>query len=99
DAIKFVQDFKHLDFIEALKDIANTLGLPFEEFQKEKRKDPRLEMAQRVLNASVKLYQKAAGVQKETFERFITRRRINQDSVTNYQIGYAPPHNALYKYL
>lgn len=99
DAIKFVQDFKHLDFIEALKDIANTLGLPFEEFQKEKRKNPRLEMAQRVLNASVKLYQKAASVQKEAFEAFLGRRKLNQESVNNYQIGYAPPHNALYNYL
>ncbi|MFA5584808.1 MAG: DNA primase, partial [Bacteriovoracaceae bacterium] len=99
DAIKFVQDFKHLDFIEALKDIANTLGLPFEEFQKEKKKNPRLEMAQRVINASVKLYQKAAGVQRETFENFLTNRKLNQDSVDTFLIGYAPPHNALYKYL
>lgn len=99
DAIKFVQDFKHLDFIEALKDIANILGLPFEEFQKEKKKNPRLDMAQRVLNASVKLYQKAAGVQREAFEKFLASRKLNQESVETYQIGYAPPHNALYNYL
>ena len=99
DAIKFVQDFKHLDFIDALKDIANMLGLAFEEFQKEKKKDPRLEMALRVLNASVKLYQKASLVQKDLFEDFLSKRKLNQLSVETYQIGYAPPHNALYKYL
>ena len=99
DAIKFVQDFKHLDFNDALKDIANMLGLPYEEFQKEKKKNPRLEMAQRVLNVSVKLYQKAAAVQKETFEQFLAKRKLNQESVDTYQIGYAPAQNALYNYL
>lgn len=99
DAIKFVQDFKHLDFVDALKDIAHILGLPFDEFQKEKKKNPRLEMAQRVLNASVKLYQKAAAAQSDVFSDFLKKRKLNQESVDTYQIGLSPAHNSLYHYL
>ena len=39
DAITFVKDFTKVDFVEALKDIAGKLGLPFEEYQKEKKKN------------------------------------------------------------
>ena len=99
DAIKFVQDFKHLDFMDAMKDIANMLGLPFEEFQKEKKKNPKLEMAQRVLNVSSKLYQKSAEAHKEFFQSFLTKRKLNQESVETYQISYAPAQNSLYHYL
>lgn len=99
DAIKFVQDFKHLDFLDAMKDIANMLGLPFEEFQKEKKKNPKLEMAQRVLNVSSKLYQKSAEVHKEFFQSFLAKRKLNQESVDTYQISYSPSQNSLYHYL
>lgn len=99
DAIKFVQDFKHLDFLDAMKDIANMLGLPFEEFQKEKKKNPKLEMAQRVLNVSSKLYQKSAEVHREFFQSFLAKRKLNQESVDTYQISYSPSQNSLYHYL
>ena len=39
DAITFVKDFTKVEFVDALKDIAGKLGLPFEEYQKEKYND------------------------------------------------------------
>lgn len=44
DAIKFVMNYKKLDFTEALKEICGILGLPFEE-QKQKQKIRKLKWA------------------------------------------------------
>lgn len=99
DAITFVKDFTKVEFVDALKDIAGKLGIPFEEYQKEKRKNPRLEMAFRVLNASVKLYKMVATQAPEPYSAFIEKRKLNAESIEKFQIGYAPGNNSLMKYL
>jgi DNA primase len=99
DAITFVKEFKRIEFVDALRDIAAILGLPFEEYQKEKKKNPRVEMAFRVLNASVKLYKKVAGQSPKPYAEFIEKRQLNQESIDKYQIGYAPGNNSLLHYL
>ena len=99
DAITFVKDFTKVEFVDALKDIAGKLGLPFEEYQKEKKKNPRTEMAFRVLNASVKLYKRVSTQNPEHYTSFIEKRKLNEDSVEKFHIGYAPGNNALIKYL
>lgn len=99
DAITFVKDFTKVEFVDALKDIAGRIGLPFEEYQKEKKKNPRVEMAFRVLNASVKLYKKVADQKPEPYTSFIEKRKLNADSVEKFQIGYAPGNNSLLRYL
>lgn len=98
DAITFVKEFKRIEFVDALRDIASILGLPFEE-QKEKRKNPKVEMAFRVLNASVKLYKKVASNNPPPYLEFLEKRRIDAASVEKFQIGYAPGNNALFAYL
>jgi len=99
DAITFVKEYKKVDFIESLKIIANILGLTFEEIQKEKKKNPKFEMAQRVLNASNKIYQKYGSNQPKPFLDFIEKRKLNQTSLEIFQIGFAPSNNALLNYL
>jgi DNA primase len=99
DAITFVKDFTKVEFVDALKDIAGKLGLPFEEYQKEKKKNPRLEMAFRVLNASAKLYKKVSVQNPPAFAEFIEKRKLNEESIEKFQIGYAPGNNSLLKYL
>lgn len=32
DAITFVKEFKHLEYVDTLRELANVLGLPFEEY-------------------------------------------------------------------
>jgi DNA primase len=98
DAITFVMNHKHLEFVDALREISGILGLPFEE-QKEKKKNPRLEMAIRVLNASVRLYQKVADTNPAPYIEFINKRKLNPETVERWQIGYSPGHNVLFNYL
>jgi DNA primase len=98
DAINFVKEFKKIDFIESLKTIASILGLHFEELKKEK-KSPKFEMAQRVLNASNKLYLKIAEKKPKAFVEFVEKRKLSPESIQTFQIGYAPGNNGLTNYL
>lgn len=99
DALTFVKKYKNVEYVEALKICAGILGLPFEEYQKEKKKNPRVEMAHRVLNASVKIYRKIASQEPQLFTDFLEKRKLNQTSVENFQIGYSPSGNTFLNYL
>lgn len=99
DSIKFVQDLKNLDFIEAVKDIAAQLSIPIDELQK-KEKNPKFEMGYRVLNGAYKLYKKVAREHKpKNFTDFLKNRNLNEESITNFGLGYAPNNNAFLSYL
>lgn len=98
DAITFVKEYKHVEFVDALKLIAGVMGWHFEEEQK-KKKDPKEEMAQRVLNASVRLYQKVAETGPQAYLAFVEKRKLTKESIEKYQIGYAPGGNGLLNYL
>lgn len=99
DAITFVKEFKHVEFVDALKEIAGVLNLPFEEYQKEKKKNPKIDMAFRVLNASLKLYRKVAAAKPPVYTEFLEKRKFTPETVEKFQIGYAPGNNALLNYL
>lgn len=98
DAITFVKEFKRIEFVDALREIAGILGLPFEE-QKEKKKNPKIEMAFRVLNASVRLYKKVSATNPAAYTEFLQKRKLEPETVEKWQIGYAPGNNALFQYL
>jgi DNA primase len=95
DALTFVQDFKKLDFIEAMKECANVLGLPTDELNKDRKKNPRLELAFRVLNFANRLYTHVGSQTPMHFQKFVESRQLSAESITKFQIGYAPGNNAL----
>lgn len=99
DSIKFVQDYKSLDFIEAIKDIAGNLGMQVDEYQK-KQANPKQEMGLKVLDRAYKYYKKVANESApENFTSFLKKRNLNQESVDNFGLGYAPGNNAFTAYL
>lgn len=98
DAITFVMNHKHLEFVDALREICGILGFPFEE-QKEKKKNPKVEMAFRVLDATTRLFVKVATQNPPVFTQFIDKRKLKPETVEKWQIGFAPGNNALFHYL
>src|SRR5690554_1415050 len=98
DAIKFVMDFANLDFVEAIKDIREKLGIQVEE--KQVKGDPKTEMGLRVLKAANRLYRKVAKERNPApYAEFIKARKLNDESIENFEVGYAPGGNALVSYL
>jgi DNA primase len=98
DAITFVMNYKKVMFVDAVREICGILGLPFEE-QKEKKKNPKIEMAFRVLNASVKLYKKVASQNPPAYIEFLEKRKLSPETVEKWQIGFASRNNVLFNYL
>lgn len=99
DSIKFVQDIQNISFIDSIKDIASKLGISVEE-QKKFKPNPKLEMGLRVINSAQKLYRKVATELKpKAFDDFIKSRNLNEESIINFGISYAPANNALTSYL
>lgn len=99
DAIHFVKNFKRFEYIDAIKDIAHNLGITVE-LTERKKLNPKFELGFKVLNASTKLYKKIATEKKPPeFSNFISKRKINEKSLLDFKLGFAPGNNALLSYL
>ncbi len=95
DALSFVKDYRKVDFISAMKLCADILGLSTEELNRERKKNPKLELAFRVLNFTNKVFKHVADQQPMHFQKFIENRGLNAESIQNFQICYAPGNNII----
>ncbi len=100
DAITFVQKYKNLEFVEALKDIAEKMGLNFDDYIAKKNKDPKLELAQKILSKGALLYRKVATDKTpKEFAEFLDKRRLSDETAKTFGLGYAPGNNVITNYL
>lgn len=100
DSIGFVMKYKNLDFIEALKEICHRQGINFDSYQEEKKSNPKLDMARKILTKTAQLYRKTATTHKfQAYEDFIKNRGLNEEIATTYNLGFAQAKNSLCDYL
>jgi DNA primase len=98
DAIRFVMDYQSIEFIDAVKEISSKLSIQIDE--KKKAKDPKYEMALRVLKAANRIYYKVGHeLKNQAFKDFIQKRKINDETAKTFELGFAPKNNALLNYL
>lgn len=100
DSIGFVMKYRNLDFIEALKEICQKQGINFDSYQEEKKSNPKLEMARKILTKTAQLYRKTATTHKfAPYDDFIKKRGLNEEIATVYNLGFAQSKNSLCDYL
>jgi DNA primase len=100
DAIGFVMKYRNLDFVEALKEICQKQGINFDSYQEEKKTNPKMEMAKKILTKSAQLYRKTATTHKfPPYDDFIKKRGLNEEIATTYALGFAPNKNSITDYL
>jgi DNA primase len=99
DAITFVEKYKHLDFKEAVAEIARMLGLPTEFLHTQRPKDPKRILAERILNASQKIYRKIAEQRGQIFAKFLEQRGLTEEIARKFALGLSPELNPLTQYL
>lgn len=100
NAIDFVLKYKNLDFIESLKEICDRNGIDFDEYFQKKKKDPKVEMAHRLLNRTTSLYRKMAShPEYQEFRNFLTQRGLSEPVAQTFQLGFAPKENRVTNYL
>ncbi len=98
DHISFVERFKNIDFVLAVEDIAGHFGLSIEKH--EKKQDPRVELALRVLQAAQRVYKKFATDSKiSEFDDFLKQRKLDKQTANDFGMGFAPKNNLFVSYL
>jgi DNA primase len=95
DAITFVELYRKVDFKEALKECAQILGLPWEDYFKAAKKNPRQELAFRVLDYATKVYKKATTHAPPEFKTFCQERKIAPEMIQKFELGFAPAQSLL----
>lgn len=100
DSIKFVTLYKNVEFIDAIKEIAQSLGIPTDELDKPKKSNPKFDMGLRVLSSAFKFYNKvAADTKPPQFHEFTKNRELTNETVEKFGVGYAPANNGFHHYL
>ena len=74
DAIKFVTEYRKCNYIEALKDICDKMGWNWDDYQEQKKVNPRKQMAKRLMKSSNFIYQKTSNSPDcEVFKEFLKK--------------------------
>ncbi|MBC7714858.1 MAG: DNA primase [Rhizobacter sp.] len=100
DGISFVMKKRNLDFVDALKEICSKHGLNFDSYSVEKKINPKIEMAKKILTRSALIYRKTAQSGNfQAYKDFIKNRKLNEETATTFSLGYAPNKNTITDYL
>ncbi len=100
DAITFVMKHRNLDYVDALKEICAKQGINFDSYQEEKKTNPKMEMAKKILTRTALLYRKTATSGAfSPYTNFIKNRGLNEEVATTYSLGFAPNKNSITDYL
>ena len=100
DAITFVMKHRNLDYVEALKEICQKQGINFDSYQEERKVNPKMEMAKKILTRAALLYRKIGGSnQFPPYTSFIKNRGLNDEIATTYSLGFAPNKSSITDYL
>jgi DNA primase len=100
DSITFVMKYRNLDYVEALKEICQKQGINFDSYQEEKKSNPKMEMAKKILTRAALLYRKiGASGQFPPYNSFIKNRGLNDEIATTYSLGFAPNKSSITDYL
>ena len=90
NAIKFIEEYKHLSVLEATKFLANEYHIDISEYQKEKQDKTKKDYE--IMGLASKFYtflMNDENVSKEARE-YLNKRGINDKTIKEYQIGIAP---------
>ena len=100
DSIGFVMRYSNLDFVDALKDICSKQGINFESYQEERKTNPKVEMAKKILTKAALLYRKVASSgQFQPYNSFIKKRGLDEEVAMSFSLGFAPNKNSISDYL
>lgn len=97
DIFNFVQEFEGLDFVGALKVLAEKAGVPLEEFSKENKSEK--DRLFSIMEQATHFYQNKLIENKKAHD-YLSRRGLKPETISEFRIGFAPSEwRELYQYL
>lgn len=99
DAISFIKEYDKVSFFEAVEIIANQYGIPIPKEEKEPKDDP-LDPLYKIMDF-IKTYfiNSLNGANGEVAKNYLKLRKIHDEQVERFQLGFAPENNDLYAQL
>ena len=90
NVITFVQEYERIDFVEALKLLSEYSGIPLEgnrgrQEANKSHRDHLLSINQKVRDIFI------SEVQKSSVVAYLKERKIREDSIKHFYLGYSPP--------
>ncbi len=99
DSIKFVQQFRNLNFIEGLKELSEQFNVSLEVDDKRKE-HPKFELGRRILKAAQEIY---FNLPRKTnnfvFREFLKNRDITKEAAEKFGLGFINDQNILTNFL
>lgn len=100
DAITFVRKFRNITYIEALEEISKILNIPFDEYNSAAQASPDLILARKIVKVAAELYRTfAANDGKNEYHKFLSNRKLSEDTAKKFFIGLSPETNIVTNYL
>jgi len=99
DAIKFVQDFEKITFVEAVEFIANLYGIPLPSPNEKAFIDPNkpvYDVMNEIKNWFMQQLKEPIGTEAVAY---LKSRNISSESMEKFHLGFAPNNNYLFNYL
>ncbi len=87
DIFTFVQEFEGLDFVGALKVLAEKAGVELQKFDREEKSEK--ENMFSIMEQATFFYQKKLSEDKEA-QKYLKSRGINEETIKDFRIGFAP---------
>lgn len=89
DVFSFYQAVEGVDFVQALKDLAERVGIELPDERVPVQKKDEKERARAALEHALNLYQKSLDANEPT-KAYLSKRGVTPGEITLYEIGYAP---------
>lgn len=104
--IQFIMAKENLDFMEAVKLLADRAGIPVPERQSPSaqreavlRRDKKERMLKMHKEAARYFYKCLCDKENEEALRYLRKRNLSNETIKHFGVGYAPRQSGLYKYL
>lgn len=98
----FVQNYEKVSFIEAVYKVADYAGVSIEHSMAlpQKTKDPHLEALHKVCHEAVEFtHYQMDTLDAKHIKEYLYQRNMNDTLIKNFQLGYNPGDDALYRFL
>ncbi|MBQ1826405.1 MAG: DNA primase [Erysipelotrichaceae bacterium] len=100
DVFRFVMKFNHVDYITAVKTVADMIGYQYD-FGDYQKRDAFIETeGHKILNDSSLFCQHELLAESgKQAKEYLDRRHISREQIDKFQLGYNPKNNVLYRFL
>lgn len=89
NAISFVMNYEHVNFVEALHALAKRLGIPLPESEVITKKPKPDDDLYQAMNAASSFYQQQLRIHTIA-KNYLNNRQLNNQTIERFQLGYAP---------